>query len=293
MIKVLVIAGVTASGKSRLGVELAKQFNGEIISADSVAVYRELDIGSAKPSLIEQDGVVHHMIDVLDLDESFNVARFQKEARDLIDSIHQRNKLPIIVGGTGLYINALLYDYRFDEEEDLIEPMEGSNQELHDQLSLLHQDIARTIHPNNRKRVIRALQRGGQPEVEFDSNTALYDALVYFLEGDRKQLYERMDHRVELMVGNGLVEEIEKLNSKYPEFFEYQATQCIGYREFKEFVSGSQSIERTIELIQRNTRRFSKRQITWFKHQTKCQHIDIFKVDFKAEILKEVSEWIS
>lgn len=293
MIKVLVIAGVTASGKSRLGVELAKQFNGEIISADSVAVYRELDIGSAKPSLIEQDGVVHHMIDVLDLDESFNVARFQKEARDLIDAIHQRNKLPIIVGGTGLYINALLYDYRFDEEEDLIEPMEGSNQELHDQLSLLHPDIARTIHPNNRKRVIRALQRGGQPEVEFDSNTALYDAMVYFLEGDRKQLYERMDYRVELMVGNGLVEEIEKLNAKYPDFFEYQATQSIGYREFKEFVSGSQSIERTIELIQRNTRRFSKRQITWFKHQTKCQHIDIFKVDFKADILKEVSEWIS
>lgn len=290
--KVIVIAGLTASGKSSLGINLAKRLNGEIISADSVAVYRNLDIGSAKPSLKEQDGVVHHMIDILDIDEAFNVALFQEKARALISDIHSRGKMPIVVGGTGLYINALLYDYRFEEETEPIEELEGSNEELYQQLLMQDPETAKSIHPNNRKRVVRALQRVEEPEVQFDRNQALYDGLVFFLQGDREKMYDRINRRVDIMVKNGLLDEVSKLYQEDPQFFEYQSTQSIGYREFKPYFTDEMTLNEVIELIKRNTRRFAKRQITWFKHQTKCIHMDIFSEDFNHKVDEAIQNWI-
>lgn len=286
------IAGLTASGKSSLGIDLAKRLNGEIISADSVAVYRNLDIGSAKPSLKEQDGVVHHMIDILDIDEAFNVALFQEKARALVSDIHSRGKMPIVVGGTGLYINALLYDYRFEEETELIEDLEGSNEELYQQLVMQDPVLAKSIHPNNRKRVVRALQRVEEPEVQFDRNQALYDGLVFFLQGDREKMYDRINRRVDIMVKNGLLDEVSHLYQEDPQFFEYQSTQSIGYREFKPFFTDEITLDEVTELIKRNTRRFAKRQITWFKHQTTCIHMDIFSEDFNHKVDEAIQNWI-
>lgn len=289
MKKIVVIAGVTASGKSALGVKLAHKFNGEIISADSVAIYKGLDIGSAKPSLEEQDGIPHHMIDILEVDQSYSVAQFQKDARALIDDICARGKLPIIVGGTGLYINALIYNYQFDDEVKETKEYSENNDELYQLLKDKDSKSAQHIHPNNRKRVIRALERVANPSEEFDRNESLYDATVVFLAGDRQRIYDRINDRVERMVHSGLVDEVSQLLDLHPNLFEYQSTNSIGYREFEAYFKEGQSLEDTIALIQRNTRRFAKRQITWFTHQTKSEVIDIFDGD---DVVEKVSKLI-
>ena len=294
MEKVLVIAGLTASGKSSLGIELAKKYNGEVISADSVAVYKDLDIGSAKLSMDDRQGINHHLIDVYDYHDGYNVAKFQEEARALIKDISARGKLPIVVGGTGLYINALLYDYRFDHED--IEEVEYSetNEEL--MALLVEKDplAAESIHLNNRKRIIRALERpdSSDDKPEFDKEKALYDGLVFFLQGDRKLIYDRINQRVDHMFEIGLLEEVDQLVKKDKEFFKQQSTQSIGYREFEAYYNQDQSLDETKDLIKRNTRRFAKRQITWFKHQTKNITMDIFSDNFLEDVNKEVSEWL-
>lgn len=297
MKKVLVVAGLTASGKSDLGIQLAQELNGEIISADSVAVYRGLDIGSAKVPIEERSGIPHHLVDVYDYDQSYNVATFQMEARKLIDDIHSRGKLPIVVGGTGLYINALIYDYRFEEEDkEVDEPVYlESNVELYQKLLELSPKVAEDIHPNNRKRVIRAIERLHKQEtepVQFDKNEALYDALVFFLQGDRTSIYKRINIRVDKMFEQGLLQEVTSLYLNDLSFYDYQASQSIGYREFEAFYKEGQSLDDTIDLIKRNTRRFAKRQITWFKHQTKNITIDVFEPPFKENVLEMSKEWV-
>ncbi len=299
MKKIIVIAGVTASGKSDLAIKLAQEYNGEIISADSVSVYKKLDIGSAKPTKNELNTIKHHLIDVSPLEEIYSVADFQKDARRKIEEIHKRNKLPIIVGGTGLYINALVYDYRFEEYE-LIEADEDlSNQELKNILDELDPETSKKIHVNNRKRLLRSVQMVktfNKPISEINESAGevkVYDALIFFLEGDRKKLYQRINIRVDKMFTEGLVEEVKNLYAIDHNVFSYQSLNSIGYKEFSDYFLGNKTLEEVNEEIKRNTRRLAKRQITWFKNKTESIKVDIFQEDYIEEIKQTIDEFIA
>ncbi|CAM4269802.1 tRNA (adenosine(37)-N6)-dimethylallyltransferase MiaA [Erysipelothrix aquatica] len=299
MKKIVVIAGVTASGKTKMGVALAHRFNGEIISADSVAVYRELNIGSAKPSMEEREGIIHHLIDVTSIEEPYHVAQFQKDARAAIAAIHAKGKLPIIVGGTGLYINALVNDYRFEEEvPDVKDSFEGIDDDtLYQMLQERDSEAAQSVHPNNRKRIVRTLNmlQDGKTKTEIhenQKNVALFDACIFFLQTDRVVLYERINKRVDMMMAQGLESEVSCLLHHNPKLFELQALQAIGYREFEPFFNHEISAEARDELIKRNTRRFAKRQITWFKHQTPSQWIDIQSSNAFETVSQRVTQFI-
>lgn len=299
MKKIVVIAGVTASGKTKMGVALAHRFNGEIISADSVAVYRELNIGSAKPSMEEREGIIHHLIDVTSIEEPYHVAQFQKDARAAIAAIHAKGKLPIIVGGTGLYINALVNDYRFEEEvPDVKDSFKGIDDDtLYQMLQERDSEAAQSVHPNNRKRIVRTLNmlQDGKTKTEIhenQKNVALFDACIFFLQTDRTVLYERINKRVDMMMAQGLESEVSCLLHHNPKLFELQALQAIGYREFEPFFNHEISAEARDELIKRNTRRFAKRQITWFKHQTPSQWIDIQSGNAFETVSQRVTQFI-
>lgn len=299
MKKVLVIAGLTASGKSSLGVKLAHLLNGEIISADSVAVYRELNIGSAKPSIIEQDGIKHHLIDVVSIKDGYDVAQFQTLARKAIEIIHSKGKLPIVVGGTGLYINALIKDYKFEDEQEKPKMIFNfSDSQLHSVLLKVDPVSASEIHPNNVKRIKRALESfyfHEKTKLEINErkkDTLLYDAHVLFLQGNRQKMYDRMNSRVDSMMESGLVKEVKDLLNLYPDLFSYKSMSAIGYREFEDYFNGETSLSETVELIKRNTRRFAKRQITWFKHQMACEWIDIFDEESMLSIENNIYDWL-
>lgn len=294
MKKIVIIAGVTGSGKTKLGVSLAKEIGGEIISADSVAIYRELNIGSAKPTVEEQDGIMHHLIDIKDITENYDVMQFQNDSRRIIDEISERGNVPIIVGGTGLYLNALLYDYQFKEQEEVKEYDDSiSNEDLYEMLKEKSSEEAEKVHPNNRKRVIRSLNRLELGQTSDNArDTLYYDAKVYFLQGDREYLYERMNTRVDIMFNNGLLEEVTSLYHRYPNLFTFQGLNSIGYREFEDYFLGNQTLEETQELIKRNTRRFSKRQRTWFKHQTPSEWVDIQNPNYEETITSNIKIWL-
>lgn len=293
MKKVIVIAGLTATGKTSTAIKLAQMIDAEIISADSVAVYKDMDIGSAKPTIEERDNIPHHLIDIVDYTDTYNVARFQRDARSLIKDIHQRNKHVIIVGGTGLYIKALLNDYRFEKEEDQdIVKRDEDTEILYQELLKLDKKSAEIIHPNNRKRIIRALDsytKHGKTRSEITDNNKdiqIIEADVYFLQGDREKIYERINQRVEIMFKLGLEKEVKDFYDKDKTVFNYPSFSSIGYREFEDYFNEVIDKARLIELIQRNTRRFSKRQITWFKHQQEAIWIDIFEDNIIEKIIE-------
>ncbi|HZJ87105.1 MAG TPA: tRNA (adenosine(37)-N6)-dimethylallyltransferase MiaA [Erysipelothrix sp.] len=294
MKKVIVIAGLTATGKTSTAVKLAKAIDAEIISADSVAVYKGLDIGSAKPSLEEQDGIKHHFIDIQNYKDTYNVALFQEAARKLIKEIHAKDKHVIIAGGTGLYIKALLYDYRFEDESKEAYSREESTEVLYKELQNKDKETAKTIHPNNRKRILRALESfelHQKPRSEITHNnkdTQIIDADVFFLQGDRQKIYERINKRVHTMFELGLEKEVKDFYEKDPDIFKYPSFQSIGYREFEDYLNNNIDKDTLIRLIQRNTRRFAKRQITWFKHQQPSVWIDIFNEDPIQVILENI-----
>lgn len=291
---IYVIAGQTATGKSETAIKLAQVMNAEIISADSVAVYRKLDIGSAKPSQIERANIPHHMIDVLDLDEPFNVAIFQEEARRLIKEIKSREKNVIVVGGTGLYIKALLYDYRFEKEPDMEIERDESTETLYSLLRNQDPLTAETIHPNNRKRIIRALnsfEYHNKTRNELNQkqkDTQIIDAKIFFLYGDRNKVYRRINERVERMFEMGLETEVCDLYREDPNIFKYNSMNSIGYREFESYFNKEIDREQLIALIQRNTRRFAKRQMTWFKNQQPAIWINIDEESAFDAIVKEI-----
>lgn len=299
MKKVLVITGSTASGKSDLGVEFAKKFNGEIISCDSVQVYRGLDIGSAKITESEKQGVVHHMIDILDLSESMNVAFFQTMARKLIDDITIRGKLPICVGGTGFYIKALLYDYEFEVESDIVDDDfdELSNQELYELLQNSDQKEANKIHVNNRKRLLRVLRlmkSSGKTRtsiVESQKHELLYDAKVYFLTYPREELADRINRRVDIMMEQGLLDEVTSVSS-HGQHFDYQALSAIGYREFHDYFLGNKTLEEVLEDIKKHSRQFSKRQMTWFRNQMPGSIVNM-KDTTQETMAHSIAEWLN
>lgn len=296
MYKVLVIVGPTAVGKSSFGIECAKAFNGEIISGDSVQIYKGLDIGSAKIKKEEMMGIAHHLIDIKDVRETYNVKDFQDLARTVIEDISKRNKLPIIVGGTGLYVKACLYDYRFNDEEkedDLYEEL--SNEDIYNILKEKDPLCLSKIHINNRRRLVRALNvlnKTGEKfsaNIESQNHELLYDAKIIGLTMDRDKLYERINSRVDMMVNEGLVDEIKGLLEEGISFDD-QAMQGIGYKEFRSYFEKGTSLDKVLDEIKRNSRRFAKRQYTWFKNQ---MPVTWFATNELEKALLEVDRWIN
>lgn len=283
---VLCIVGPTAVGKTKMSIELAKQLNGEIISGDSMQIYRGMDIGTAKATMDERQGIPHHLIDEKNPDEPYSVAAFQQTVRAKMEEIKSRGKLPIIVGGTGLYIKSVLYDYEFAGESESKEVDEAkyghlSNEELHAKLATVDEAGAKDIHPNNRKRVIRALEiyeTSGVKKsemIEKQEHKMIYDACLIGLTDDRTVLYDRINKRVDVMYETGLVEEVKALfDEGIPA--ESQSIRAIGYKELYDYFKGFISLEESKELIKRNSRRYAKRQYTWFNNQ---MDVTWFKVD--------------
>lgn len=294
MQKVLVIVGPTASGKSAFGIECAKAFNGEIISGDSIQIYRGLNIGSAKISQDEMSNIKHHLIDIKDANETYSVKEFQERGRSLIEEISLKNKLPIIVGGTGLYIKALLYDYVFFDEEEKDNPYdELSNVDIYDVLSKEDPASLEKIHINNRKRLVRALnvlrkhKTGIADIASKQEHKLLYDAKIIGLTLDRESLYERINMRVDTMIDEGLLEEIQSLLDSGINFSN-QSMQGIGYKEFKEYFNGEKSLDECIASVKSNTKHFAKRQYTWFKNQ-----INLNWYEDKDSAKKDIEEWLN
>lgn len=298
---VLCIVGPTAVGKTKMSIELAKQLNGEIISGDSMQIYRGMDIGTAKAIMDERQGIPHHLIDEKNPDEPYSVAAFQQTVRAKIEEIKSRGKLPIIVGGTGLYIKSVLYDYEFAGESESKEVDEAkyghlSNEELHAKLAAVDEAGAKDIHPNNRKRVIRALEiyeTSGVKKsemIEKQEHKMIYDACLIGLTDDRNVLYDRINKRVDTMYETGLVEEVKALfDEGIPA--ESQSIRAIGYKELYDYFKGLISLEESKELIKRNSRRYAKRQYTWFNNQ---MDVTWFKVDVQHfdKTVKEVLTYV-
>lgn len=284
----IVLTGPTAVGKTALSIQLAKAVNGEIISADSMQVYRHMDIGSAKVTPEEMDGVRHHLIDVLDPEEEFNVARFQAMAKEALEGIYERGHIPIIAGGTGFYIQALLYDIDFKENEDdstIRQELERIGREqgseyLHQMLAEIDPESASLIHANNRKRVIRAIeyyrmtgQRISEHNKEEREKESPYDFYYYVLTCDRSLLYERIDRRVDQMMEAGLVNEVKHLK-ELGCHRGMVSMQGLGYKEILDYLDGRCSLEEAVYIIKRETRHFAKRQLTWFKRERDVRWLD-------------------
>lgn len=287
---IYVIVGPTGVGKTKLSIELAKKLNAEIVNADSMQVYRGLDIGTAKVKEEEKEGVPHHLFDIVDVDKLYTVYDYQRDAREKIQEITNRGKNVIMVGGTGLYIRACLYDYQF-QEEGKQETFDGlSNEELLSRLSIYTDQIL--VHPNNRKRLIRLLNRyqNGETETEKKSE-AIYDFYMIGLTTNRETLYEKINHRVDLMVEEGLFQEVETL---YQKNIHSKAIETgIGYKELYRYFDGKITKEEAIEEVKKNSRHYAKRQYTFFNHQFPVHWFETDYVNFKHTInavLEEIEE---
>lgn len=284
MNKLIIISGPTAVGKTDISIKLAKRIGGEIISADSVQVYRGMDIGSAKITEQEMQGVKHYLVDCLNPDEPFDVSVFQKLAKTAVAQIYEHGKIPIIVGGTAFYIQALLYDINFDEEEHDKSYREFLDQYdekyLYDMLTQIDPVYAISVHMNNKKRVIRALEYNhftgnlfSEYNQEQAQKEAVYDFSYFVLNDKRERLYEKIDKRVDIMVNSGLVDEVRSLrDGGYSR--DLVSMQGIGYKEICAYLDGECSLEEAIEDIKKNTRHFAKRQLTWFRHENGVRFIN-------------------
>ena len=270
---IIVIVGPTGVGKTKLSIELAKRLGAEIINGDSVSIYKNLNIGSAKPTVTEREGIVHHLIDIREVDEEYSVYDYQKDARELIDSLSKQNKRIIIVGGTGLYIKAALYDYNFTKEEVKNNYDVLSIDELISKIKNYNYEIKKD-DLNNRRRLVRLLNKLENNEViDNNKDKLLYNIKVIGLTTDREVLYNRINKRVDLMIQNGLVEEVTYLKDKYK--CSRILNSAIGYKEFCDYLYNNKSLEEVIDEIKRNSRRFAKRQYTFFKHQFNTTWFDV------------------
>ena len=264
---VIVILGPTAVGKTKMSVELAKRLNGEVINVDSTQIYKNLDIATAKITEEEKANIPHHLFDIKDIDENYTVYDYQKDCRKTIDDIIKRGKTPILVGGTGLYIKAALYDYKFEEENGDNQFEELSNEEIYNKLKQIDDNI--DIHVNNRKRLIRALNYCLNNNKKFSdkekTDKLLYDTIFIGLTTGREILYERINKRVDEMVNNGLLDEAKKI---YDSNIRSKAVMTpIGYKELFPYFEGRKSLEDCLEEIKKDSRHYAKRQYTFFKHQ--------------------------
>ncbi len=294
----IILTGPTAVGKTDLSIRLAKAVDGEIISADSIQVYKDMDIGSAKITTDEMNGVRHHLIDVLYPYEDFNVVTFKKMADDAISDIRSRGKVPIITGGTGFYIQAVLYDIDFKENEDdgyraFLEKLleEKGALYLHDMLKEIDEKSAQDIHFNNSKKVIRALEyyhQTGEKISEHNkaerAKSSPYNYAYFVLNCDRSKLYKRIEKRIDIMLEQGLIGEVQSLINKYKLTSDMVSMQGLGYKEIYAYLKGEISIDEAVYILKRDTRHFAKRQLTWFRREKDVLWVDkdIYDTDDKC-----------
>ena len=292
----IVIVGPTGIGKTALSVKLAKHFNTEIISGDSVQVYKELNIGSAKVTMDEMEGIPHHLIDILEPTDDFSVAMYQEIVRNKISEFKERNLVPIIAGGTGLYIKSVLYDYNFSDsfrDREAEKKYEGlSNDELHNILKECDVQSSEKIHKNNRKRVLQAILRSGSNKVSENQNkdVKMYDFTLIGLTMERSMLYERINQRVDLMIQDGLVDEVREL---YHKGVKSNSVLAIGYKELYKYFDGIWSLDEAVSKIKQHSRNLAKKQFTFFNNQFDCNWITVDLDDFDTtfdEALKVINE---
>lgn len=296
MKQVVVITGPTAVGKTKLAIAIAQRFHTDIINGDAYQIYKNMNIGTAKPSMAERLGVYHHMMDMLSPSEVYSIADYQRDVRKCIDELVACGKLPLLVGGSGLYIDAVIKDYRFEEakRDDNVEAryQHLSDEELHQHLEQLDKDAASTIHPHNRKRVLRAIELASSP-ISKDSRAYredyYYDTLVIFLNDEREALYQRINQRVVQMIDAGLIEEVSSIGE---DNFSLTSRVAIGYKECLSYLNGEISKEEMIEQIQKNSRHYAKRQFTWFKNKTHARIVNV-DVNHFEQTIEEVQHMIS
>lgn len=285
--KVIVICGPTASGKTAMSIELAKKINGEIVSCDSMQIYKEMDIGTAKPTREEMQGIKHHMIDIISPDKRYSVADYKRDAKTAIREILKKRKTPIVVGGTGLYVDSLIYeieyqDIKFDEEyRKKLEKQAKENglNTLYEEAKKIDPEAILKISPNDQKRILRILEiyhATGMTKTEQEKKSREkepeFNYKVYALKMPREKLYERINLRVDLMIKQGLIKEVEEIYHKYSEF--PTAMQGLGYKEVVEYLKGNLTKEEMIEKIKQETRRYAKRQMTWFRKNKQTIWLD-------------------
>lgn len=266
MNKIIVITGPTAVGKTRLSIELAKKYNGEIINADAVQVYKGLDIGSAKVTEEEKEGIPHHLFDIKEVDEEYTIYHYQKDCRDKIKEIEGRGHTPILVGGTGLYIKAALYNYKLSEEKDIDNYENMTNEDIYNELIKLDKDII--IDKNNRRRLVRALNYYKENGTSINDNKTdklLYDTIFIGLTTDRNILYDKINKRVDKMIKDGLIGEVKSFYDKG--IRTKPLLNGIGYREIYQYLDNAITLEEAISKIKQNSRHYAKRQYTFFNHQ--------------------------
>lgn len=308
MEKVICIVGPTASGKTGLAIELAKKINAEVISADSMQIYRELDVGTAKVTEEEAQGIPHHMINICNPQDKFSVADFKQMCYDKIDEIIKKGKNVVIAGGTGLYVNAVVYDMNFNEESvdetyrkelEKVANVKGKEY-LHDMLKQLDPEAAKDIHMNNVKRVIRAIEmirktnilkseHMKQEKERIKKENTKYEFLVFCIEQEREYLYNRINLRVDLMIKDGILEEAKKVyDMKLPK--ENTCMQAIGYKEFFPYLEGKMTLDEAIEDLKKETRHYAKRQMTWFNNKLNTIKLDGSKP--KDELVDEIIKYL-
>ena len=297
--KVIVICGPTASGKTALSIKLAKKINGEIVSCDSMQIYKDMNIGTAKPTKEEMQDIKHYLIDFISPNQRYSVADYKNDAEKAIQEIIDKGKIPIVVGGTGLYIDTLIYgiDYpkiEFDEEYrnelDEREKKEGLNK-IYEEAKKIDEEAIKKISPNDKKRIFRILEiyhstgkNKTEQEIISRQKGPKYDYKVFAINIEREKLYERINKRVDIMIENGLIEEVNKLLTKYDEF--PTAMQGLGYKEVKEFIENKISKEEMIDKIKQESRRYAKRQITWFKKNKQTIWINgLDKIEDNIELI--------
>lgn len=302
MTDIFILAGPTAVGKTGISIKLAKSLNSEIISADSMQIYKKMDIGSAKVSEEEMEGIPHHMIDIVDPSEEFSVAMFKRYAEREIENINAKNKLPMIVGGTGFYINSLIYNYNFAEtnrDEKYREELsnlaqEKGNEYVHNLLKDIDIESYNKLYPNDLKRVIRALEVykvTGKSITEFAKEEDVYNipyrVHYYVLNMNREKLYERINQRVDIMFEKGLLNEVIRLR-KEGYNSDMQSMKGIGYKEILAYLDGDITIEKSIEMIKQFSRNYAKRQLTWFRKDPRVNWVDKDKFSSEDEIVEYI-----
>lgn len=302
---IVAIAGPTAVGKTKFAIEIAKRFHGEIVSCDSMQLYKYMDIGSAKPTKEEQAQVPHHLVDLIDPRGEFSVAQYQKLARDAISEIQSRGKLPVISGGTGLYLNSLLYEMDFSkvpESSDYRRKLEQraeteGGEALHKLLAQQDPQAAERIHPNNVKKTIRALERlhegegNVKPFQQVQQETSDYETILIGLTRDRAELYDRINRRVDLLIEQGLLEEVEEL-MRMGLTEDHISMKAIGYKEIMAYFHGKCSLETAIDTVKKNTRHYAKKQLTWFRRYDKIRWYNISEYTNDETAVEGIAGWL-
>lgn len=303
-IPLVILTGPTAVGKTNLSIQLAKKMNMEIISADSMQIYKYMDVGSAKVTEDEMNGVKHYLIDEVTPDYSFSVSEFQERANDYINQIVKKGKLPIVTGGTGLYLNSLIYNMDFaksDADNELREMLRVELEEngidyMYEKLKSLDEEAANRIHKNNTKRVIRAIEvcMSGKKMSDFSNDLKLnekYEPIIIVLNRDREHLYRRINKRVDIMISQGLEDEVKTLlNMGYSS--DLVSMQGIGYKEIIKYLNNEYTYEEAIEIIKRDSRRYAKRQLTWFRRYENAKWFDLDNYNDEKILLDDVISYI-